>query len=437
MSEQPTLGAGAAEDPTKIAAEPEATNAAGRAGLGLAGNLARLFIHSKLTPLILGGSILLGIGAVALLPREEEPQIVVPMIDVFVQMPGASPQEVEQRVTRPMEKLLWEIPGVEYLYSTASSGNALTIVRFKVGTKEEDAIVRLNQKLLANADIVPAGATPPIVKVRSIDDVPVLAITLSSARYDSMTLRQTAVRVADEVKEITDVGQVDVIGGQQRRITVTLDPARMAARNIAPAALPPIIHAANQRLQSGTIATANRETVIEAGDFLTGADDVGAIVVSTAGGRPVYLRDIAAVGDGAEEAATYVLHSERDPRTGAMSAPKTAVTIAIAKRKGTNATELSRRILEKIEATRGSLIPSDVAMKVTRNYGETAAEKSNELLLHMLIAILSVAALIWVALGRREAGVVAIAIPVTLALTLAVFFVFGYTLNRVTLFALI
>ncbi len=407
------------------------------AKLGIAGNLARLFIHSKLTPLIIGGSILLGLGAVALLPREEEPQIVVPMIDVFVQMPGASPKEVEQRLTRPMEKLLWEIPGVEYIYSTSSSGNALTIVRFKVGTKEEDAIVRLNQKLLANADVIPAGATPPIVKVRSIDDVPVLALTLSSARYDSMTLRQIAVRVADEVKEIAGVGQVEIIGGQQRRIVVTLDPARMAARNIAPAALPQIIRAANQQLESGTIAEANRETVIEAGDFLTSADDVGGIVAGTSNGRPVYIRDIAVVRDGAEEPVTYVLHSERDSHSGAMSGVKTAVTIAVAKRKGTNATELSRRILEKIEATRGRLIPSDVAMKVTRNYGETAAEKSNELLLHMLIAIFSVALLIWIALGRREAFVVAIAIPVTLALTLAVFFIFGYTLNRVTLFALI
>ena len=212
---------------------------------GLAGNLAGLFIRSKLTPLLIVASILLGIGAVLLLPREEEPQIIVPMIDVFVQMPGSSPKEVEERVTRSLEKLLWEIPGVEYIYSTSSPGSSMAVVRFKVGTKEEDAIVRLNQKLLANADVIPPGVSPPLVKVRSIDDVPVMAMTLSSARYDSLTLRQIAVRVADDIKQISDVGQVEVIGGQQRRITVMLDASRMAARNIAPASLPAVIRASS------------------------------------------------------------------------------------------------------------------------------------------------------------------------------------------------
>ena len=404
---------------------------------GLAGNLARLFIRSKLTPLLIVVSILLGLGAVLLLPREEEPQIIVPMIDVFVQMPGSSPKEVEERVTHPMEKLLWEIPGVEYLYSTSSPGASMVVVRFKVGTKEEDAIVRLNQKLLANADVIPPGVSPPIVKVRSIDDVPVMAMTLSSDRYDSMTLRQIAVRLSDGIKEITDAGQVEVIGGQRRQVTVILDAARMAARNIAPAALPAVIRASNQQLGSGTVAAANRESVVETGDFLTSADDVGAIVVSTSAGRPVYLRDIATIRDGAEEPVTYVLHAARPGQRNGSFATSTAVTITVSKRKGTNATDLSKRVLDKIAATRGGLVPADVQLTVTRNYGETAADKSNELLLHMLIAILSVSALIWVTLGRRESGVVAIAIPVTLALTLAIFYLFGYTLNRVTLFALI
>ena len=404
---------------------------------GLAGALARLFIRSKLTPLLVVASILLGIGAVLLLPREEEPQIIVPMIDVFVQMPGSSPKEVEERVTRPLEKLLWEIPGVEYIYSTSSPGSSMAVVRFKVGMKEEDAIVRLNQKLLANADVIPPGVGPPLIKVRSIDDVPVMAMTLSGGGYDSLTLRQIASRLADEIKQIPDVSQVDVIGGQQRRITVMLDASRMAARNIAPASLPAVIRASNQQLNAGTFDVANREAVVETGDFLTSAADVGAVVVSTSGGRAVYLRDIATIADGAEEPVSYVMHGTRAPHSGGAFATTTAVTIAVSKRKGTNATDLSKRILQKISTTRGNLIPSEVPLTITRDYGETAAEKSNELLLHMLIAIVSVAALIWLTLGRRESGVVAIAIPVTLALTLAVFYLLGYTLNRVTLFALI
>ena len=401
---------------------------------GIAGKVAALFIRSKLTPLFIAASILLGIGAVVLLPREEEPQIVVPMIDVFVQMPGASPKEVEQRVTRPLEKLLWEIPAVEFIYSTSSPGSSMVVVRFKVGVNAEDAIVRLNQKLQANADLIPPGASAPMVKARSIDDVPVLAMTLSSARYDSMTLRQIAVRLADDIKQIPDVGQVDVIGGQRRRVIVTLDPSRMAARNIAPASLTAAIRASNQQLSAGSFDGANREVVVESGDFLTSAEDVGAVVVSTPAGRPVYLRDIATVRDGAEGPSSYILHATRE--RGSFTTA-TAVTIAISKRKGTNATALSKRILAKVAATRAGLVPSEVALTVTRDYGETAAEKSNELLSHMLLAIVSVALLIWLTLGRRESGMVAIAIPVTLALTLSVFYFLGYTLNRVTLFALI
>ncbi len=403
--------------------------------LGLAGSLARIFITSRLTPLLIIAATLLGIGAVLLLPREEEPQIIVPLIDVFVEMPGASPKEVEQRVTGPMEKLLWEIPGVEYIYSTSSPGQSMAVVRFKVGTKEEDAVVRLNQKLAASSDALPSGVTPPLVKLRSIDDVPMMAMTLSSDRYDSMTLRQIATRIADEIKRIPDVGQVEVIGGQRRRLNVTLDPARMAARNIAPAALPPIIRQANEQSPSGSVVTGNQEAIVQTGGFLADADDAGRLVVGISGNRPVYLRDIATIRDGAEEPVSYVLNGHRDPQ--GRVAMQTAVTIAVSKRKGTNATDLSRSILGTIAATRGTLIPSGAELTVTRNYGETAAEKSNELLLHMLIAIISVALLIWVTLGRRESSVVAIAIPVTLALTLAVFYLLGYTLNRVTLFALI
>ena len=205
--------------------------------VGFAGRLAGTFIRSKLTPLIIAASVLLGIGAGFMLPREEEPQIIVPMIDVMVEMPGASSKEVEERVTKPMEKLLWEIPGVEYIYSTSSPGSSIAIVRFKVGQNQEEAIVRLNQKLFANMDLIPQGASPPLIKPRSIDDVPILALTLSSANYDHFTLRRVAAQITDQIKEVTDVSDVKIIGGQRRQVRVLLDDAKMSSRNIAPSAI--------------------------------------------------------------------------------------------------------------------------------------------------------------------------------------------------------
>ncbi len=411
--------------------------------IGFAGTLAGAFIKSKLTPLIIAASVLLGIGAVVLLPREEEPQIIVPMVDVMVQMPGVSSKEVEERVTKPMEKLLWEIPGVEYIYSTSSPGSSMAIVRFKVGQNEEDAIVRLNQKLFANMDLIPDGASPPLVKPRSIDDVPILALTLSSANYDHYTLRRVAAQITDQIKEITDVSEVTIIGGQRRQVRVLLDQAKMSSRNIAPAAIIPMLHQSNQQLESGSLTAQNREAIVETGAFLTSAEDVGNVVVGVFGGRPVYLRDVAEIADGAEEPANYVMFGQGvgEPES-AKNEPKAngiepAVTIAVSKRKGTNAIEIAQKVLEKIDSLKGTFIPNDIRVSTTRNYGETASEKSNELLLHMLIAIASVSVLIMLALGIREAGIVAIAIPVTLALTLAVFYFYGYTLNRITLFALI
>ncbi len=407
--------------------------------IGAAGRLAHAFIHSKLTPLIIAASILLGLGAVVMLPREEEPQIIVPMIDVFVQMPGSSAQEMEERVTKPMEKLLWEIPGVEYLYSTSSPGMSMVIVRFFVGQNEEDAIVRLNQKLMANADLIPPGASLPLVKPRSIDDVPIVALTLSSDQYDHFTLRRVAAQLHDRIKEVPDVSEVTIIGGQRRQVRVVLDEARMAAYQIAPATLVPLLQQSNRQLQAGSFAAGNRQFLIESGGFLKTAEEVGRVVIGAQGQRPIYLRDVARIEDGPEEPADYVGFATGpaaapDRQVGA---PQAAVTLAVAKRKGKNAIEIAERVLEKVERLEGTLIPAGVRVSTTRNYGETASEKSNELLLHMLIAIFSVAALIWLTLGFRESGIVAIAIPVTLALTLAVFYLYGYTLNRITLFALI
>ena len=412
--------------------------------LGLAGKLARAFIDSRLTPLIIAASILLGLGAVMLLPREEEPQIIVPMIDVFVQMPGASAKEVEERVSKPMEKLLWEVPGVEYIYSTSSPGHAMAVVRFYVGQNEEASIVRLNQKMSANFDLIPPGASLPIVKPRSIDDVPILALTLSSNAYDHFMLRRVAAQIHDQIKEVADVSEVKLIGGQRRQIRVTLDEARMAAYNVAPGMIVPLLEQANRQLQSGSFTAGNREFLVETGGFIHSAEEVGNVVIGVTGEKAVYLRDVSNIEDGAEEPADYVLYGtgpayqqHADANSPATQTALPAVTISIAKRKGTNAITVAEHVIEKVEKLKGSLIPTDVNVAVTRNYGETASEKSNELLLHMMIAIFSVSVLIWFALGLRESGIVATAIPVTLALTLAVFYFYGYTLNRITLFALI
>jgi len=398
---------------------------------GVAGRLAGAFIDSKLTPLFIVAALALGIVAVVALPREEEPQIIVPMVDVMVGMPGASPEEVEQRVTRPMEKLLWEVPGVEYLYSTSSPGMSLVIVRFLVGQDEEEALVRLNQKLASNMDRIPAGVTPPLVKARSIDDVPVMALTLWGPRYDDFQLRQVAAQLHDGLKEVVDVSEVTIIGGRSRQLTVDIDPSRLAAYGLDPLAVRGALMASNARMPAATLVRGNRGDLLEAGRWLTDAAEVGDVVVSARSGRPVLVRDVAAVRDGDAEPSSLVTFTATDGRT------YPAVTIAIAKRKGTNAIELTDRIREKLETLRGVVLPADLNVTVTRDYGETAAHKSNELLFHMVLAVLSVVALMWLTLGRRESVVVLVAIPVTLALTLFVFYIYGYTLNRITLFALI
>ena len=398
---------------------------------GIAGRLAAAFINSKLTPLAIAASLGLGAMAVVALPREEEPQIIVPMIDVFVQLPGAAPAEVEQRVTRPMERLLWEVPGVEYLYSTSSSGQALVIVRFRVGEPEEAALVRLNQKLAANADLIPPGAIGPLVKPRSIDNVPILAVTLWSPRYDDFQLRTLAAQLRDAIAEVTDVSEVTLIGGRTRQLSVTVDPARLAAYDIDPAAVGQAIRQANQQTAAAGTVGSGQVTSLEAGAHLRSGDDLANVVVTSSTARPVRLRDVADVVDGDAEPSAYVTFQTRE------SGAHPAVTIAVAKRKGTNAIDVSHRVAQKLATLEGTLIPSDVHLTRTRDYGETAADKSNELLWHMLLAVLSVSLLIWIALGRREAGVVLIAIPVTLALTLFMFYLYGYTLNRITLFALI
>ena len=400
--------------------------------LGAAGRLARAFIHSKLTPLVIVGSLLLGVYAIVALPREEEPQIVVPMVDVFIRMPGASPTEVEQRLTRPVEQLLWEVPGVEYLYSTSSAEQSMIVVRFLVGQDEERALVRLHQKLSANRAALPPGASEPVVTAQSIDNVPVMALTLWGAGYDDIRLRSLAAQLQETLKELPDISEVTLIGGRPRAIAVDLDPSALAARAIDPLTVQEALARSNVRATGGDLVSSNQATRLQAGDWPASVEAVRNTVVSTAAdGTPIHLGDVAGVTDDGGEPADYVTHY---PKRG-QAFP--AVTLSIAKRQGTNAIELTRAVRQKVETVRGYLLPRDVTISVTRDYGTTAAQKSDELLWHMLLAIVSVTVLIWIALGRRESAVVLIAIPVTLALTLFVFYLYGYTLNRITLFALI
>src|SRR4249920_199327 len=268
---------------------------------GFAGRIARAFIDSKLTPLIILTSVLLGAVAIIMLPREEEPQIRVPMMDVLVSMPGCSAKEVEERATRPMEKLLWEIPGVEYIYSTSRPGEGFAIVRFKVGEDVEKSLVKLNQKLQSNFDRIPRGVSFPLIKPRSIDDVPILALTFHSAQYDHLTLRRLVAQVDDAVKQVPLVAETSIIGGARRQLRVLLDPRRLASRNLSAAEIVPMLTQANRQTIAGRLTSNNREVIVETGGFLSTAQDAGNGVVGVFEDKPVYLREVAEIKDGAEE----------------------------------------------------------------------------------------------------------------------------------------
>ncbi len=435
--------------------------------LGIAGRIARAFVDSKLTPLVVIASLVLGVFAVLMLPREEEPQIKVPMIDVMVSMPGAGAKEVEQRVTVPMEKLLWEIPGVEYIYSTSKPGGSLVIVRFKVGEDVETALVRLTQKLRSNYDRIPHGVSQPLVKAWSIDDVPILTLTLHSGHYDHFMLRRLVAQVDDAVKQVPEVAQTMIIGGDRREVRVLLDPAKLASYNLSAAQIVPMITQANRQVIAGGLTSRNKDIMVETGGFLANAREVGDVVVGVFDDQPVYLRDVAQIKDGPAEPSQYVFFGvgaaassagvspassggvraanentepggSANPQAGSLRyEDQPAVTLTVAKRPGANAISVVNEVLKKVDTLKGRVIPNDVQVTVTRNYGATAEEKSNELLFHMGLAVVGVSLLVLLALGWREAGIVAIAIPCTLALTLLVFYLYGYTLNRITLFALI
>ena len=408
-----------------------------RQELGIAGRLAHAFLNSKLTPLFIAASLALGIFAVAIIPREEEPQILVPMLDITTAMPGASPAEVEQRVTLPIENLVHQISGVEYVYSTSAPGQSLVIVRFLVGTPQEDALIKVYSKLYSNFDHMPPGASQPLIKARSIDDVPILALTLWGEHYDGFQLRAIAAEMQHNIEKISDVSETTIIGGLPRTMRVVLSTEKLSAYGLSPMAIVGHLQAANASVQAGSFAENNQEVRVDAGNLFTNREDLEAVVVGVVRGHPVYLRDVAEkIVDGAAEPANYVVYGTAN--SGASAARQyPAVTITVAKRKGTNATDIANAVLKSVHGMQGVTIPSDVTVTTTRNYGETAKAKSDELLEHLLLATLSVTLLVALFLGWRESGVVLLAIPVTLALTMTVFYLLGYTINRVTLFALI
>ncbi len=399
--------------------------------LGPAGRLARSFVRSKLTSLIVLGAIALGAMATARLPREEEPQINVPMFDVMVPMPGSSAREVEERVVAVGERKLMEIPGVEYVYATAQNNGAIFIVRFKVGTDPDDAMTRVYTKTFANLDMLPPGAGQPLIKPRSIDDVPVLALTLTGEGLSPLELRRAAAELRRVVTTVENVADVEILGGRRRRLSVFFDPGALSRRRLSPLELAGLLRASNRRLPAGTVDAGGRAVKVETDAFIRTAEDLRSVVLGVSDGRPVRVSDVAKVVDGPDEDEREVSVYE-----GAAGAALPAVTLQVSKRRGANATTVTRAALARVETARRAL-PSALAVTVTRDYGETAKHKSDELLYHMMLATLSVTLLVALALGLREALVVLIAVPVTLALTLLVYWMVGYTLNRITLFALI
>ncbi len=402
-----------------------------RRPLGASGRIAKAFLESKLTPLLVVASLLLGAFAVLITPREEEPQIKVPMIDVFVALPGATAEEVDRRVVSPVEKALYQIPNVEYVYSTSQPSGGIVIVRFLVGTDPDQAVVRVHAKLAELQPSLPPGALPPVVAPRGIDDVPVAAYTLFSKDATPMQLRQIADEVKADFARHPRVAQVTVLGGQRRVVNVTFDRDRLAAYGVSLVQAHQALSGLNWRLPAGSFVAGNAEVPVEVGSLFRRAQDVGLAVIGVANGKPVWLKDVAAVADGPEEPTQYVWMFTK----AGEEAP--AVTLAVAKKPGTNAVTLVKELDARLERLKGPVIPSNVTVTKTRDYGKTADEKSSELIFHVGLATLSVVILMALFLGRREAVVVLVAVPATLALTLFSSYLFGYTLNRVTLFALI
>jgi multidrug efflux pump subunit AcrB len=403
--------------------------------LGIAGRTAALFLRSRLTPLLAITGLLLGLAAALITPREEEPQIDVTMANVFVPFPGAAVADVENLVTVPMEQVLAEIEDVEHIYSVSRPGAAVLTVQFEVGIPRTEALVRLYNAIYSNLDWRPAelGAGPVLVKPRGIDDVPIVNLTLwtKDPRRGAYDLRQIAHALEAELQRIPGTRDIETIGGPEQTARVLLDPLRLAARNISIDELRAALAGSNAAEHAGAVIAGNRYLPVQAGRFLSTAEELAQLVIGMHDNRPVYLQDVAEIQYGPAENARYVWHADRDTDF----AP--AVTIAISKKPGENAVDIAQAILERLERLRGSYIPEGVAISVTRNYGATANEKANHLIQKLLFATVSVVLLVLATLGRREAAVVGAAVVLTLAITLFASLAWGFTLNRVSLFALI
>jgi multidrug efflux pump subunit AcrB len=406
---------------------------------GLAGKIARAFIDSKLTVLLMIVFMVIGVYSSFLIPREEEPQIDVPMADIFVRYPGASPEEVESRVVKPLEKLVFNIPGVEYVYATASQGQAMVIVQFYVGEDIERSFVKLYNEINKHMDIMPRGVSFPLVKTRAIDDVPMLALTLWSETYDDFQLGKIAGELAEEIEKVPEVSVTKRIGGRSRELRIVLDKDRLAASGLDFAAVAEMVQGANTQAHAGSFDRNDTEFLVKSGGFFRSAREVENLIVGVQDGHPVYLKQIASVVDGPEVPVNYVSlgFGQAGARGADYPSEYPAVTISVAKRKGADAMKISQVILDKVENLRKDLIPDDVHVEVTRNYGETASQKVSELLMHLIGAIVAVTLVVMLAMGLRGGLVVFLSVPITFALTLLSYYMLDYTLNRITLFALV
>ena len=406
---------------------------------GISGKIANAFINSKLTILLMVALMIIGVYSSFLIPREEEPQIIVPMADVMIGYPGASPKEVENRVVKPLEKIISNIKGVEHIHSMAMNGQAMIIVQFYVGEDTENSYVKLYDELMKHRDLFVNGIYEPMVKTRSIDDVPMLGITIWSENYDDFQLKQIADELKDEVEKIKDVSITKTIGGRSRVVKINLDKAKMAENGIDPIGIMQMIQANNQQMQSGSFVKNDTEFLVTTGNFLTNVEAVENLVVGVNKNMPVYLKQVANIQDGPETPASYVSfgYGKNNENYAANASEYNAVTISVAKVKGADAMKISEKILNKVETLKQNLIPNDVHVEVSRNYGETASHKVGELLLHLGVAIIAVTLLVMLAMGWRGGLVVFFSVPLTFALTLFSYYMLDYTLNRITLFALV
>ena len=406
---------------------------------GISGKIANFFMNSKLTILLMVALMIIGSYSSLLIPREEEPQINVPMADVMVGYPGASPREVESRVIKPLEKVIANIKGVEHLHSMAMNGQAMIIVQFYVGENSEESYVKLYDELMKHQDMFPQGVTQPMVKTRSIDDVPMLGLTLWSEKYDDFQLRQIAEEVTNEIEKVKDVAITNEIGGRTRELKVVLDKDKMAENGVDALSIMQMIQANNGSSQSGSFVQNDTEYLVTTGKFLASAEDVENLVIGVNKNMPVYLKQVAAIQDGPQSPKNYVSfgYGKANEKFSKYKSEYPAVTISVAKVKGADAMKIAEKIVAKVDGLKKSIIPTDVHVEVSRNYGETASHKVGELLLHLGVAIIAVTILVMLAMGWRGGLVVFFSVPLTFALTLFSYYLLGYTLNRITLFALV